>query len=61
MTYYCSCYYFKVSTTGTTCASLETGGGIAYQPCYRHGSRVVPRISQGVGVVPTFKVLGLSI
>ena len=60
MTYYCSCYEFKVSMAGTTCAPLETGGGTTYQLCYRHGSWVVSCISQGVAAVPTFKVLGLS-
>ena len=46
---------------GTAYASLETGGGTACQLCYRCGSQVVPRIAQGVGAVPTFKVLGLAI
>ena len=46
---------------GTACAPLEIGGGTACQLCYRHGSRVVPRFPQGVGVMPDFKVLGLAI
>ena len=61
MTYYCSCYEFKVSTAGTACAPLETGGGTACQLCFRHGSSEVPRILQGISAVPVPMVLGLSI
>ena len=61
MTYYCSCYEFKVFMAGTAYAPLEIGGGTTCQLCYRHGSWVVPRIPQGVAAVPAFKVLGLAI
>ena len=72
MKLYCSYYWFKFSMAdtacapleigdGIACAPLETGGGTACPPCYRCGSRVVPRIPQGIAAVPTFKVLGLAI
>ena len=61
MTYYFSCYEFKVSTSGTACAPLETSGGTTLQLCYRRGSWEVLCIPQGVGMVPAFKVLGLAI
>ena len=61
MTYYCSCYEFKFSTTDTAYAPLEIGSVITCQLCYRHNSWVVLCIPQGVAVVPAFKVLGISI
>ena len=60
MTYYCSCYEFKVSMAGTAYAPLEIGGGIACPLCYWRGSQVVLRIPQGVAAMPAFWVLGLA-
>ena len=52
---------FELSTVGTSCAPLETSVGTTCPLCCWHGSRVEPRILQGVAAVPTFWVLGLAI
>ena len=61
MNLYYPCYYFNLSMVRIAYAPLEKGDGIAYPLCYWHGSQVVSRIPQGVGAVPSFKVVGLAI